>query len=283
IQFLDIVHHNISGGVTTNDGWRTGDRGCEDWGDSNAECGQTVRTRLYAPDPSPLNLNGNVTLCDKTWSPEPQVLETIAYTWDSWCPITPPADGLYVLQIEAIDPLSLPNPSADAGWSGLNRYSVRATGGARLYGLGDMSLYNNATGTISNFYLAEVSDIYSGKDFVVELYDPGEANPGGWVEIKSPNGPGSWTNYSSCRMSVRTSEAAAWSSPTTLTPCRFFANNNGGANDYNGDWIKLEMTLSSYACGANCWWKLNYNYSNNVNDTTTWKAYIVGNPVHLLK
>jgi hypothetical protein len=146
-----------------------------------------------------------------------------------------------------------------------------------------MSLYNNATGTISNFYLAEVSDIYSGKDFVVELYDPGEANPGGWVEIKAPNGPGVWADYSSCKMSVRTSEAGAWSSSTTLTPCRFFANNDGGANDYNGDWIKLEMTLNGYTCGANCWWKLNYNYSNNVNDTTTWKAYIVGNPVHLLK
>jgi len=283
IQFLDIVHHNISAGVTTNDSWRTGDRGCEDWGDNNALCGQTVRTTLYGPDPSPLNLNGNVTLCVRDWDPEPQVAENIPYVWDSWCPITPPADGLYVLQIEALDPLDSPNPLATAGWSGLNRYSVRATGGARLYGLGDMSLYNNATGTTSDFYLAEVSDIYSGKNFVVELYDPGEANPGGWVEIKSPTGPGSWTDYASCRMSVRTSEAASWSSPTTLTPCRFFANNNGGVNDYNGDWIKLEMTLSSYACGADCWWKLNYDYSNNVNDTTTWKAYIIGNPVHLLK
>jgi Flp pilus assembly protein TadG len=279
VQFLDIVHHNISGGTTTNDNWRTGDRGCEAWGDNNANCGQTVRTTVYAPDPSPLNLNGNVTICTRDWLPAPQVPESDPYTWEApWCTITPAADGLYVLQIEVLEP-----PMAFPGWSGLNRYSVRATGGARLYGLGDMSLYNNATGTISDFYLAEVSDIYSGKDFVVELYDPGEANPGGWVEIKAPNGPGSWTTYSSCRMSTRSSEAAAWGGATTLSPCRFFANNDGGANDYNGDWIKLEMTLSSYACGADCWWKLNYDYSNNVNDTTTWKAYIVGNPVHLLK
>jgi len=279
IQFLDIVHHNISGGVTTNDGWRTGDRGCEAWGDNSPNCGQTVRTTVYAPDPSPLNLNGNVTLCVKDWAPAPQIIETDPYVWETpWCTITPPADGLYVLQIEVLDP-----PIAFPGWSGLNRYSVRATGGARLYGLGDMSLYNNATGTTSDFYMAEVSDIYSGKTFVLELYDPGEANPGGWVEIKAPNGPGVWGDYASCRMSVRTSETAAWGANTTLTPCRFFANNNGGADDYNGDWIKLEMDLNSYVCGTNCWWKLNYNYSNNVNDTTTWKAYIIGNPVHLLK
>ena len=281
VQFLDIVHHNISGGITTNDYWRTGDNGCQQsWGDSSATCGQTVRTTVYAPDPSPLNLNGNVALCVKDWAPQPQVPESDPYVWETpWCTITPPADGLYVLQIEVLDP-----PPAFPGWSGLNRYSVRATGGARLYGLGDMSLYNNSNGTISNFYLAEVSDIYSGKDFVVELYDPGEANPGGNVQILTPNGFGAWTTFPSCKMSVRSSEAAAWGPTTTRTPCEFFANNNGGANDYNGDWIKLEMTLSSYACGANCWWKLNYDYSGaSVNDTTTWKAYIVGNPVHLLK
>ena len=279
IEFLDIVHHNIFGGATTNDDWRTGDRGCEAWGDGDADCGQTVRTTLYAPDPSPLNLNGNITLCVKEWPPEPQVPESDPYVWETpWCPTTPIADGLYVLQIEVLDP-----PPGSPGWSGLNRYSVRATGGAKLYGLGDMSLYNNATGTISDFYLAEVSETYSGKTFVVELYDPGEANPGGWVEIKAPAGPGAWTTYPSCRMSVRASEADSWGSVSTKSPCRFFASNDGGSDDYNGDWIKLEMDLASYICGSDCWWKLNYNYSNDVNDTTTWKAYIIGNPVHLLR
>ena len=281
VQFLDIAFHNRSGGVDTNDNWRTGDRGCEAWGDGSAGCGQVVRTTLYAPDPSPLNLNDNIPLCVKDWAPRPQVLESAPYVWElPWCTQGAPVDGVYVLQVEVLDPLDSSDP---AGWSGLNRYSVKATGGARLYGLGDMSLYNNATGTTSDFYMAEVSDIYSGKTFVLELYDPGEANPGGWVEVKAPNGVNSWTDYPSCKMSVRTSEAASWGATTTLSPCKFFANNDGGANDYNGDWIKLEMQLSSYACGADCWWKLNYNYTNNVNDTTTWKAYIVGNPVHLLK
>jgi hypothetical protein len=146
-----------------------------------------------------------------------------------------------------------------------------------------MSLYNNASGTISEFFLAQVSGIYSGKDFIIELYDPGEANPGDWVEVKAPDGPGAWTSHDSCIMTVRSSQSEAWGSPTTLSPCRFFANNDGGSNDYNGDWIQLQMSLSGYACGNDCWWKLNYDYPNNVPDTTTWTAYIVGSPVHLLK
>jgi hypothetical protein len=38
---------------------------------------------------------------------------------------------------------------------------------------------------------------------------------------------------------------------------------------------------SDYAC-TNCWWKMNYGYASGVNDTTTWRAYIRGNPIHLV-
>jgi len=31
-----------------------------------------------------------------------------------------------------------------------------------------------------------------------------------------------------------------------------------------------------------CWWKMNYAYSSGVNDTTTWRAYMIGNPIHLV-
>jgi hypothetical protein len=37
-----------------------------------------------------------------------------------------------------------------------------------------------------------------------------------------------------------------------------------------------------YAC-ATCWWKMNYVYTpGGVNDTTTWRAYMIGNPIHLV-
>jgi hypothetical protein len=44
----------------------------------------------------------------------------------------------------------------------------------------------------------------------------------------------------------------------------------------------LEINLPDiYSC-VDCWWKVNYNYPGAVFDTTTWRAYMLGNPVHLI-
>ena len=52
--------------------------------------------------------------------------------------------------------------------------------------------------------------------------------------------------------------------------------------EYNGQWLKFEMDLpSDYSC-TDCWWKMNYDYSGGTQDTTTWRAYILGNPIHLV-
>ncbi len=286
IQFVDVEFRNDSGGYPTGDGIRTGDRGCEvSWNSGGPDCGQTVRVRLYAPDPTPLDISDNTLLCSVDIPPVPQVPESDPYVWSSpaGCfTVNNPSTGIYVVQVQVLD--------SGGNDDGLNRYSVRVVSpgnAARLYGLGDMSIYNNASGTTTEFYLAEVSDIYRGKTFIVELYDPGEANPGGTIQIMAPSGPGSWSVFASCEQYVKLQWPDPWTYRGTLSPCQFFAQ-SGGAQSvwddrYNGDWIKLEITLpTSYTCSANCWWKVNYNYPNSVNDTTTWRAYIVGNPVHLI-
>ncbi len=52
--------------------------------------------------------------------------------------------------------------------------------------------------------------------------------------------------------------------------------------EYNGRWLKFEMDLpAAYSC-TNCWWKMSYAYPTAVNDTTTWRAYMIGNPIHLI-
>jgi hypothetical protein len=40
---------------------------------------------------------------------------------------------------------------------------------------------------------------------------------------------------------------------------------------------------ADYTCAANCWWKVRYNYPGETTDTTTWSAYIEGNPVRLIE
>lgn len=267
---LDGAFHNQSGGNPNGDPIRTGDVGC-------GGCqGPTTRFILYAPDPTPLDLSDNTPLCSVTYSPEPQVAASAPYAWDLLCALGNPAPGIYPLQV-VIDP----NPGDDANNDGLNRYSVKVESAgtpARLYGLGDISIFNNASAVNTSFYLAEVAAFYRGKTFVVELYDPGDAVPGGVVQILGPGGAA----WSSCTMFERAEVADAWVPRGTQSPCQFDADRSIASQNYDGDWIKVEIDLpEAYAC-VDCWWKVNYNYPGAVFDTTTWRAYMLGNPVHLI-
>ncbi|MEX0666703.1 MAG: pilus assembly protein TadG-related protein [Acidimicrobiia bacterium] len=292
VNFMDMHHFNISGGQTTNDNHRTGDRGCEDWGNNNASCGQTVIATLYRPDPTPLDVSNNVVHCTYTFSPRPQVAATAAYTWQVPGAAGLPAcfrvdsalAGTYVLQIRVAEP-------SQAAYSGLNRYALRvvdASGtasGRRLYGLGDVSLYNNFSGSSTEFYLAEVSPIYRGKTFVVELYDPGDAenNVSNIIQFVGPGG----VVFPACEARIRTTVNDNWAPLSTPdnssnpSPCQI--NATRPANNFDSRWLQITIELpSTYSCTTDCWWKVRYNFSGTTNDTTTWRAYILGNPIHLI-
>jgi RNase P subunit RPR2 len=45
--------------------------------------------------------------------------------------------------------------------------------------------------------------------------------------------------------------------------------------------FRIELPIT-YTC-SDCWWKMRYAYPAgfSVTDTTTWRAYIEGNPIHL--
>jgi hypothetical protein len=68
-------------------------------------------------------------------------------------------------------------------------------------------------------------------------------------------------------------------SPCTINATRGSQND---ANNFDGRWIQAAMTLpDTYSC-SDCWWKVRYEFAGSVQDTTTWRAYIVGNPIHLV-
>jgi hypothetical protein len=279
IEGIDLRFFNTSGGNPTSDTIRTGDRGCEDWTPSAAAtCGPTMVVRLYAPDPTPLDLSDNAApLCTATLSPAGQVLPTAAYGWATpngnacW---TQSGTGIYVLQI------AVQNPGATVDRAGLNRYSVRANlNGAKLFALGDFSIYNNASGTTTSFYLAEVPTYYHGKTFVVELYDAGESAANGTLAVVDPTA--SVFNDGQCRIYSRNNPTVAWNLQATI-PSGTNCQESVAPGEYNGRWLKFEMDLpAAYSC-TNCWWKMSYAYPSAVNDTTTWRAYMIGNPIHLI-
>jgi hypothetical protein len=276
VQFNDLAFHNTSGGNPTSDGIRTGDRGCEDWGPSNAaDCGPTMYVALYEPDPTPLDLTDSTLLCSATIPPQPQLLDTDGYGFTApdgqgcW---TQSGTGIYVVQVSHVD------PGATADRAGLNRYSVRSTTG-NLFALGDFSIYNNFSGSTTSFFLAEVPTYYHGKTFVVELYDPGESSAPGTLQMVSPDL--TVFNDGECRIYDRDDPGDSWSLQQTIgagSNCQ----ESVSPGEYNGRWLKFEMDLPPlYSC-ATCWWKVNYVYTSPVNDTTTWRAYMIGNPIHLV-
>jgi hypothetical protein len=292
VQFVDLAFHNTSGGITTGDQHRTGDRGCEDWGPSTAaNCGPTMIVNLYAPDPTPLDLSDNgAPVCTATVPPQAQIEEEVGgngvpYSWVSpsgagcW---TQSGSGIWVVQVLH------QNPGTTTDRAGLNRYSIRSTSG-QLFALGDFSIYNNAAGSTTSFYLAEVPDFYAGKTFVVEMFDPGEFSGAGTGFIQVMGADGTIWNDGECRLYNRPVGVpdGSWTQFGTVAAgsnCQE-ATTSG---EYNNRWLKFEMDLpTTYSCNqaaGDCWWRINYVYPGgaSVQDTTTWRAFMIGNPIHLV-
>ena len=60
---------------------------------------------------------------------------------------------------------------------------------------------------------------------------------------------------------------------------------NGGAN-WNAQWSTVQIPIpANYSCNdadpQGCWVTINYLFAGGVNDTTSWNAYLLGDPVRL--
>jgi len=291
IQTLDMNFHNESGGVSNADQHRTGDHNnfC---GDVAACVGQSVTINVYTPDPTPLDISDNVLACREVYDPvtqfdpddDPPFNPSEWDYWDNVCggsiDTSSAPDGIWVVQIVANAGNSryTDTTAGNENNSGLNRYSIRSSTG-NIFALGDFSIYNNASGSTTSFYLAEVPDYYAGKTFVIEMYDTGESADTGTLQPVDPTG--NVFDDGECRIYSRDITDVNWTLQQTIA--------NGGncqesvsPGEYNGRWLKFEMDIPpTYSC-ADCWWKMDYVYTSAVNDTTTWRAYMIGNPIHLV-
>ncbi|MGD2061545.1 MAG: hypothetical protein PVF87_11800, partial [Acidimicrobiia bacterium] len=293
IQTLDLNFRNESGGVGNDDYHRTGDH--NDFCGGGGCVGPDIRVNVYRPDPTPLDISDNTLQCTEVYPPLPQIdpdddppFDPAQWNyWDTVCngPINTSSapNGIWVIQIVANDTDGdgvTELGSGDQQHSGLNRYSIRSTG-PNIFALGDFAIYNNASGTTTRFYLAEVPDYYAGKTFVVEMYDVGESADTGTLQPIDPT-TGNPFNSGECRIYSRNIGSSAWGSPDTTisagNTCQEFVT----PGEYNGRWLKFEMDLPvGYSC-TDCWWRMNYSYPSAVNDTTTWRAFMIGNPIHLV-
>ncbi|MGD2044147.1 MAG: pilus assembly protein TadG-related protein [Acidimicrobiia bacterium] len=297
IQTLDL-NFRYEGAFGNSDYHRTGDHNdfCGAFSSPDTCVGPSIRVNVYEPDPTPLDITDNTLHCTEVYDPLAQLendddppFDPAEWNyWDNVCggPINTSSSpaGIWVIQIVANDTDGDGDTDlsdGDQDHSGLNRYSIRSSSGDNIFALGDFAIYNNASGTTTQFYLAEVPDYYAGKTFVVEMYDVGESADTGNLQPIDPT-TGSPFNSGECRIYSRNITETSWGAPDTSiaagNTCQEFVN----PGEYNGRWLKFEMDLPvGYSC-TDCWWRMNYSYPSAVNDTTTWRAYMVGNPIHLV-
>lgn len=243
--------------------------------------GPPMRFELFEADSTPLDNSDNPTLNGRcTTGPGRLTLaagasaSTYRQKWATLCTFTALRSGVYPLQVKSGNISGQPEQG-----NATSHYSLRSSlsGGGdqpRIYGIGDMSIYTGNSGT-STFYLAEVDSIHAGKTFEIELFDPGDGSSGNYfLEILKPDG-----TVATCRY---TNAAGNFGSTGT---CRIQTRVNGAPtpNIYNGKWLTIRLDLPpTYSC-TNCWWKVRYDVTGSPTDRTTWRAAILGDPVHLVE
>jgi hypothetical protein len=214
--------------------------------------------------------------------------------WVTICSIPNPTAGTYYLQVETatnIDGTAAPNGG------GANRYALKvgvgsnysSSNGIRLYAWQTMGIYANATGADTRFYLTRVPSSEAGHILVVEFFDVGDASQNGTISVlPPPDSNVAGGKFSSCTYTAPpgNSTGPPWGTLTaTSSGCAIAVSNAG----FNAQWVTAEVPIpANYTCTdgspTGCWTRLEYSYGTGttVNDTTTWQAYILGDPVRLV-
>ena len=222
----------------------------------------------------------------------PARLSTYFRQWDTLCQVSGNAGDEYFIQI-----------STDHGSAGHNRFALRATTSAgtaasqvKVAGNTYMGIYANVGGgQTSQFYLARVPTAAAGHTLVLNFFDIGDAaaDPSNQLQVIPPIDSNVGSTFSGCKWTGSGNDAlgygvntasAPWGPLTAITACKITGVNAGGT--WNGQWSTVTIPIpSNYTCSdadpLGCWLKINYTFASNINDTTSWNAYLLGDPVRL--
>jgi len=219
--------------------------------------------------------------------------------WVQLCSVANPVQGTYFLQVQTgkkIDGSNAPNGG------GSNRFAIKAglgsnfasNNGLHVYGNARMGAYANATGANTQFYLTRVLPGEAGKTLVLNFFDTGDASQAGTLAVLPPADSNvSGGAFANCTYTQPpgNSTGPPWGTfSATASGCKITGVSASGNPSYNGQWVTWELPIpNDYTCNASdplgCWTKLQFIYPNgtSVNDTTTWSAYILGEPVRLIQ
>jgi hypothetical protein len=207
------------------------------------------------------------------------------------CVIDTPVAGDYFLQVRTnvrlgMDPTGPADVTTPGG--GHNRFAVRAAfvngaasnpdgNGVSVFASAVMSLYANAPQARTQFHLARVPTGSGGHVLNLDFFDIADASRAGTLRVVPPPDSNVGANFTNC----------TGSGPSTgaLTNCSVVAT-----SAFNGHWETVRVTVPpNYSCNdssaTGCWVRIEYDYGSGaqVQDTTTWRARIEGDPVRLVE
>jgi hypothetical protein len=231
-------------------------------------------------------------------------LAKVFHQWVTLCSFTPTQAGNYYLQVRtnvalggtvstALTTSGSYQPSGDLSdfamytqsgdntavtGGGSNRFSVRAYGGppasVAVTAYGKMSIYANATAASPTFNLIRILPGAAGQTLVFKFFDIGDAESAGSLTVLPPTE--TTTSLTNCK--------ASGFQVSNLPSCSI-----GISSAWNGKSETIAVPIpSGYTCDYNstggCWFRLKVNFaSGSVSDTTTWTAYVSGDPVRLIE
>jgi hypothetical protein len=221
------------------------------------------------------------------------LLSTYFRQWVDLCQISGQRGDEFFIQI-----------TTDSGSQGHNRFALRGvttSGNAapvNIAGNAYMGIYANVGRHVTKFPLARIPSAAAGHTLALNFYDIGDAGSGvtGTLTILPPPESG-LTSFSGCKWTgsaasgakgFSTSSAAApWGVFSPIAGCAITGVNDISAN-WNGQWSTVTIPIpTTYTCNDNaalgCWVKINYQFNGLVLDTTSWNAYLLGDPVRLVK
>lgn len=200
--------------------------------------------------------------------------------------------GQYILQVRSNATPAFPLLYSDTNvQGGHNRMSIfagfgtsglAATDGSSvsISARGRLPIYANADAANTTFYLARVLPYDAGRTLRITLFDMGDAAQAGVLQILPPSEFAS--SFSGCSFS-RNDGATLNATPSTCT-----LNNVASSTGYDGRSVNVDIPIpEGYTCNQNsdlgCWVRVRAAFPAGVNDTTTWSAAILGNPIRLVE
>lgn len=227
-------------------------------------------------------------------------LVNVFHQWKSICTFTPSTAGDYYLQVRTNVALggsvgadgvhsgnaNVYNQAGDnlaVRGTGKNHFGLRAVstapaGAVSVAPYQRMRIYANADSAVTTFNLVRVSQAAAGKSLLVSFFDVGEGASSGSVTLLKPVDSNLPSSIVGCTGAGVTNGA--------LSNCRISGITS---SNYNGKLQTIRVPIpNNYTCTGTsqggCWFRAQVSFgSGTVNDSTTWTAQIIGDPVRLIE